>query len=219
MLTIPSVTEPSGLDMTIQGLSLYVADAGQGTVDLLKVGGSRARQGLTRAGQIIKLMVGDDIFKWKGKIITFWASDFQFFFEWPTFSSWSFKDLRNDFRCKSIWQLILKHNISASHSKFQKLSFPSGWFSQSSSSWLGDLQPLLEQHWAATSPCDLPPRQLHCVTTARIIEGDAGLYCPNRRPLALKILIFRKYKRWSCKDLHLEWSVVWFSVIFAFRQI
>lgn len=63
MLTFPSVTEPSGLDMTIQGLSLYVADAGQGTVDMLKVGGSGSRQGLTHAGQILKLMVGDGIFK------------------------------------------------------------------------------------------------------------------------------------------------------------
>lgn len=57
-LALPGVTEASGLDVSIQGLSLYVADAGQGTVDVLKLSGSRSRQGLTPAGQILKLTVG-----------------------------------------------------------------------------------------------------------------------------------------------------------------
>lgn len=48
----------SALDVSIQGLSLYVADAAQGTVDVLKLSGSRSRQGLTPAGQILKLTVG-----------------------------------------------------------------------------------------------------------------------------------------------------------------
>lgn len=57
-LALPGVTGASGLDMSIQGLSVYVADAEQGTVDVLQLGGSRSRQGLTPSGQILKLMVG-----------------------------------------------------------------------------------------------------------------------------------------------------------------
>uniref|UniRef100_A0A3Q3XAK5 EGF-like domain-containing protein n=1 Tax=Mola mola TaxID=94237 RepID=A0A3Q3XAK5_MOLML len=60
-LALPGVTGASGLDMSIQGLSVYVADAEQGTVDVLQLGGSRSRQGLTPSGQILKLMVGVSI--------------------------------------------------------------------------------------------------------------------------------------------------------------
>lgn len=56
-LAIPGVTEASGLDLIFQDLLIYVADAEQG-VNLLKLGSSRSRQGLTPAGQILKLMVG-----------------------------------------------------------------------------------------------------------------------------------------------------------------
>ncbi len=45
VLALPGVTEASGLDVSIQGLSLYVADAKQGTVDVLKLSSSRSRQG------------------------------------------------------------------------------------------------------------------------------------------------------------------------------
>lgn len=62
VLALPGVTEASGLDVSIQGLSLYVADAGQGTVDVLKLGSSRSRQGLTHTGQILKLTVGTSSF-------------------------------------------------------------------------------------------------------------------------------------------------------------
>ncbi|XP_034457666.1 prolow-density lipoprotein receptor-related protein 1-like isoform X7 [Hippoglossus hippoglossus] len=55
VLPLPGVTEASGLDVSIHEFSLYVADAGQGTVDVLKLSGSRSRQGLTPAGQILKL--------------------------------------------------------------------------------------------------------------------------------------------------------------------
>lgn len=57
-LALPGVTEALGLDVSIPGLSLYVADAGQGSVNVLKLSGSRSRQGLTPAGQILKLKVG-----------------------------------------------------------------------------------------------------------------------------------------------------------------
>lgn len=56
-LVIPGVTEASGLDLIFQDLLVYVADTEQG-VNLLKLGSSRSRQGLTPAGQILKLMVG-----------------------------------------------------------------------------------------------------------------------------------------------------------------
>ncbi|XP_031154061.1 low-density lipoprotein receptor-related protein 2-like isoform X3 [Sander lucioperca] len=58
-LALPGVTEASGLDVSIQGLSLYVADAGQGSVDVLELSSSRLRQGLIPSGQILKL--GDDL--------------------------------------------------------------------------------------------------------------------------------------------------------------
>ncbi|XP_062414865.1 low-density lipoprotein receptor-related protein 2-like isoform X2 [Pungitius pungitius] len=54
-LALPGVTEASGLDVSLQDLSLYVADAGQRSVEVLKMSGSRSRQGLTPAGQILKL--------------------------------------------------------------------------------------------------------------------------------------------------------------------
>lgn len=58
ILALPGVTEASGLDVSVQELSLFVADAGQGSVDVLKLSGSRSRQGLTPSGQILKLKVG-----------------------------------------------------------------------------------------------------------------------------------------------------------------
>ncbi|XP_067430640.1 low-density lipoprotein receptor-related protein 2-like isoform X1 [Thunnus thynnus] len=54
-LALPGVTEALGLDVSIPGLSLYVADGGQGSVNVLKLSGTRSRQGLTPAGQILKL--------------------------------------------------------------------------------------------------------------------------------------------------------------------
>ena len=57
VLALPGVTEALGLDVSIPGLSLYVADGGQGSVDVLKLSGSRSRQSLTPAGQILKLKV------------------------------------------------------------------------------------------------------------------------------------------------------------------
>ncbi|KAM7393106.1 hypothetical protein PAMA_007971 [Pampus argenteus] len=55
VLALPGVTEASVLDVSIPGLSLYVADGGQGSVDVLNLSGPRSRQGLTPAGQILKL--------------------------------------------------------------------------------------------------------------------------------------------------------------------
>ncbi|KAM8744391.1 uncharacterized protein AB9X84_018373 isoform 3-T3 [Acanthopagrus schlegelii] len=54
-LALPGVTEASGLDVSIQELSMYVADAEQGSVDVLKLSGPRSRQGLTPTGQVLKL--------------------------------------------------------------------------------------------------------------------------------------------------------------------
>lgn len=56
-LYLPGVTEASVLDLSLHELSVYVADAKQGTVDLLKLGNPRSRDGLTPAGQILKLKV------------------------------------------------------------------------------------------------------------------------------------------------------------------
>ena len=56
-LVIPGVTEATGLDLNFQDLLIYVADSERG-VNLLKLGSSRSRQGLSPAGQILKLMVG-----------------------------------------------------------------------------------------------------------------------------------------------------------------
>ncbi|KAI3362051.1 hypothetical protein L3Q82_012395, partial [Scortum barcoo] len=55
VLALPGVTEASGLDVSIQELSVYVADAGQGSVNVLQLGSSRSRQGLTPSGQILQL--------------------------------------------------------------------------------------------------------------------------------------------------------------------
>uniref|UniRef100_A0A8C3AUL6 Si:dkey-88l16.3 n=1 Tax=Cyclopterus lumpus TaxID=8103 RepID=A0A8C3AUL6_CYCLU len=54
-LALLGVTEASGLDVCLQDLSLYVADAGQRSVHVLKLSGSQSRQALTPAGQILKL--------------------------------------------------------------------------------------------------------------------------------------------------------------------
>ncbi|XP_077399138.1 uncharacterized protein LOC144034293 [Vanacampus margaritifer] len=56
VLAIPGVVEASGLDVALQTRSLYVADDGQGTVDVLNLSGPRSRQGLTPAGRLIQLM-------------------------------------------------------------------------------------------------------------------------------------------------------------------
>ncbi|XP_023280470.1 low-density lipoprotein receptor-related protein 5-like, partial [Seriola lalandi dorsalis] len=55
VLILPGVTEALGLDASIRELSLYVADAGQGSVDVLKLSSSRSGGQLTPAGQILKL--------------------------------------------------------------------------------------------------------------------------------------------------------------------
>ncbi|XP_040914320.1 low-density lipoprotein receptor-related protein 2-like [Toxotes jaculatrix] len=59
VLALPGVTEALGLDVSIKELSLFVADARQGSVDVLKLSSSRSRQGLTPTGQILKLK--DDV--------------------------------------------------------------------------------------------------------------------------------------------------------------
>lgn len=56
-LFIPGVIEASGFDLIFQDLLIYVADTDQG-VNLLQLGSSRSVQGLTPAGQFLKLMVG-----------------------------------------------------------------------------------------------------------------------------------------------------------------
>ncbi|XP_076020346.1 uncharacterized protein LOC143011376 [Genypterus blacodes] len=55
VLALPGINDASALDLSIEELSLYVADASQGSVEVLKLSGSRSRQGLTPAGQILKL--------------------------------------------------------------------------------------------------------------------------------------------------------------------
>ncbi|XP_061656895.1 low-density lipoprotein receptor-related protein 2 isoform X2 [Syngnathoides biaculeatus] len=55
VLVIPGAVEASGLDLALQALSLYVADGGQGTVDVLNLSGPMSRQGLTAAGRVIQL--------------------------------------------------------------------------------------------------------------------------------------------------------------------
>uniref|UniRef100_A0A3Q3RTA1 EGF-like domain-containing protein n=1 Tax=Mastacembelus armatus TaxID=205130 RepID=A0A3Q3RTA1_9TELE len=54
-LALPGVTEATALDVSIQKLSIYVADAKRGSVEVLKLSSSRSRQGLTPAGQILQL--------------------------------------------------------------------------------------------------------------------------------------------------------------------
>nr|XP_033502276.1 low-density lipoprotein receptor-related protein 2-like isoform X6 [Epinephelus lanceolatus] len=58
-LALPGVTKALGLDVSIQELSLYVADAGKGSVDVLTLSKPGSGQGLTPSGQILKL--GDDL--------------------------------------------------------------------------------------------------------------------------------------------------------------
>lgn len=62
VLALPGVTEASALDVSLRELSMYVADAAQGSVDVLRLSGSRSRQGLTPVGQILQLKVGIDRF-------------------------------------------------------------------------------------------------------------------------------------------------------------
>uniref|UniRef100_A0A3Q1KB83 EGF-like domain-containing protein n=1 Tax=Anabas testudineus TaxID=64144 RepID=A0A3Q1KB83_ANATE len=61
VLALPGVTEASALDVSIRNLSMYVADAAQGSVDVLKLSGSKSRPGLTPVGQILQLKVGINI--------------------------------------------------------------------------------------------------------------------------------------------------------------
>lgn len=53
VLALPSANEAMGLDVSNQ--ELYVVY--EGSVDVLKMGSSRSRQGLTPDGQILKLKV------------------------------------------------------------------------------------------------------------------------------------------------------------------
>lgn len=57
-LALPGVTKALGLDVSIRELSLYVADAGKGSVDVLTLSKPGSGQGLTPSGQILKLGVG-----------------------------------------------------------------------------------------------------------------------------------------------------------------
>lgn len=58
MLSLPGVSEAAVLDVSIRELSLFVADAGRGSLDVLKLSGPRSKQSLTPAGRILKLEVG-----------------------------------------------------------------------------------------------------------------------------------------------------------------
>ncbi|XP_047426561.1 low-density lipoprotein receptor-related protein 2-like isoform X2 [Mugil cephalus] len=58
VLALPGVNEASVFDVCLKDHSLYVAYSGLGSVDVLRLGGSRSRQGLTPAGQILKLKDG-----------------------------------------------------------------------------------------------------------------------------------------------------------------
>lgn len=57
-LQLPGLTEASLLDASVHDLAVYVADAARGTVDVLKVGDDRPRQGLAPVRQVLKLTVG-----------------------------------------------------------------------------------------------------------------------------------------------------------------
>lgn len=57
-LQLPGITEASLHDVSIQNFAIYVADAGHGTVDVLRAVGSRSRQDLVPDGQVLKLTVG-----------------------------------------------------------------------------------------------------------------------------------------------------------------
>lgn len=85
-LALPGVTEAVVFDASIRELSLYVADAGQGSVDVLKLSSARSAQQLTPAGQILKLKVsmneGCQVFKsWKGFIKGLYIQASIFFFK------------------------------------------------------------------------------------------------------------------------------------------
>ncbi|XP_051907156.1 low-density lipoprotein receptor-related protein 2 isoform X4 [Hippocampus zosterae] len=55
VLVVPGVVEASGLDLALQPMSLFVADAKRGTVDVLNLSGPRSRQALAVTGQVIQL--------------------------------------------------------------------------------------------------------------------------------------------------------------------
>ncbi|XP_074547091.1 uncharacterized protein LOC141805798 [Halichoeres trimaculatus] len=59
-LSLSGIREATNLDVSIQELSLYVADAGRESVDVLKLSSSRSSQELTSSGQILKLK-GDSV--------------------------------------------------------------------------------------------------------------------------------------------------------------
>lgn len=65
VLSLPGVNEALALDVCIKELSLYVAYSGLGSVDVLRLGSSRSRQGLTPAGQILQLKVCVVIKSWR----------------------------------------------------------------------------------------------------------------------------------------------------------
>ncbi|KAM3599170.1 uncharacterized protein V6R79_001076 [Siganus canaliculatus] len=54
-LTLPGVSDATGLDLSIQDFSLYIADAGQRSVDVLRLSSSTETQGLTTSGKLLKL--------------------------------------------------------------------------------------------------------------------------------------------------------------------
>lgn len=56
-LLVPGVGEVSGLDLVFRDLLVFVAGPDQG-VKLLKLGGSRSRDGLVPAGHVLQLTVG-----------------------------------------------------------------------------------------------------------------------------------------------------------------
>nr|XP_008280588.1 PREDICTED: low-density lipoprotein receptor-related protein 2-like [Stegastes partitus] len=60
-LSLPGANEALGLDVSIKDLSLYVAYLRPGSVEVLRMGSSRSRQGLTPAGQVLKLKPDDSI--------------------------------------------------------------------------------------------------------------------------------------------------------------
>ncbi|KAK7895332.1 hypothetical protein WMY93_020657 [Mugilogobius chulae] len=61
VLSLPGVSEASSMDVSIPGLSLFVADAVRATVDKLRLSDSRSGQPLLADGQILKLAEDDSI--------------------------------------------------------------------------------------------------------------------------------------------------------------
>lgn len=57
VLALPGVSEASGVDVSIRGLSLYVSDGREGSVHVLKLSSSRSRQGLTPVGRVLRVEV------------------------------------------------------------------------------------------------------------------------------------------------------------------